>query len=256
MFVRHADETACLDDRTLEPALRACRADALWVGPGARGRVRRGRGALRAARDRVRRTRSGRAAAAGRGGRAPSEDSRRAPSGRVRHRRRPGRVWALGVCDCSCRPMRRDAARGVIEHRLCGRSGASELMDAARRLALRCRLLRRRHGRVRLRARVAARLDPRAGVPGSDHAVTEAVTGLDPVKLQLLLVAAGGRSRATASGAAGHAIEVHLRAEDPTLAFAPAPGRLVHLRLPTGPGLRVDSGWPEGDTDPRRARPD
>ncbi len=39
-------------------------------------------------------------------------------------------------------------------------------------------------------------------------------------------------------------------AEDPALGFLPAPGRLVHLRLPTGPGLRVDTGVAEGDSIP------
>ena len=79
--------------------------------------------------------------------------------------------------------------------------------------------------------------------------MTEAVTGLDLVKLQLH-VAAGGRLEGDPPQPSGHAIEARLNAEDPALGFAPAPGRLVLLRLPTGPGLRVDTGVAEGDVIP------
>ena len=53
----------------------------------------------------------------------------------------------------------------------------------------------------------------------------------------------------------GHTIEARLRAEDPALGFVPAPGRLAHLRLPTGPGLRVDTGVIEGDGIPAEFDP-
>ena len=79
--------------------------------------------------------------------------------------------------------------------------------------------------------------------------MSEAVTGLDLVKLQLH-IAAGGRLEGDPPTPIGHAIEARLCAEDPALAFAPAPGHLVHLRLPTGPGLRVDTGVVEGDPIP------
>ncbi|MGH2982979.1 MAG: carboxyl transferase domain-containing protein [Solirubrobacterales bacterium] len=82
-----------------------------------------------------------------------------------------------------------------------------------------------------------------------EHPVTEAVTGLDLVKLQLH-IAAGGRLEGEPPGRAGHAIEARLNAEDPTLGFAPTPGRVELLRLPTGPGLRVDTGIAEGDEIP------
>src|SRR6266545_4277161 len=79
-----------------------------------------------------------------------------------------------------------------------------------------------------------------------EHPVTEQTTGLDLVKLQLY-VARGGRLDGQAPAARGHAIEARLCAEDPENGFAPAPGRLAVLAMPTGPGIRVDTGVREGD---------
>jgi acetyl/propionyl-CoA carboxylase alpha subunit/acetyl-CoA carboxylase carboxyltransferase component len=82
-----------------------------------------------------------------------------------------------------------------------------------------------------------------------EHPVTEATTGVDLVKLQLH-VARGGRLTGEPPRVSGHAIEARLCAEDPENGFAPAPGRLVRLRLPAGTGIRVDAGVREGDRIP------
>ncbi|MGK5114063.1 MULTISPECIES: carboxyl transferase domain-containing protein [unclassified Geodermatophilus] len=82
-----------------------------------------------------------------------------------------------------------------------------------------------------------------------EHPVTEEVTGLDIVKLQLH-VAAGGRLEGEPPQENGHAIEVRLNAEDAEAGFAPAPGRVELMRLPTGPGIRVDTGIGVGDVIP------
>ncbi len=81
-----------------------------------------------------------------------------------------------------------------------------------------------------------------------EHAVTEAVTGLDLVEWQLR-VAAGERlpgDRDTLV-ARGHAIEARLYAEDPTRGFLPQTGMLHRLRLPSPDWARTDTGVREGD---------
>jgi acetyl/propionyl-CoA carboxylase alpha subunit/acetyl-CoA carboxylase carboxyltransferase component len=82
-----------------------------------------------------------------------------------------------------------------------------------------------------------------------EHGVSEVTTGLDLVKLQVH-VARGGRLPGEPPGAAGHAVEVRLCAENAESGFAPAPGTVARLKLPGGPGLRVDAGVAEGDLVP------
>ena len=79
-----------------------------------------------------------------------------------------------------------------------------------------------------------------------EHPVTEATTGLDLVKLQMRL-AAGERLKGDPPPVVGHAIEARLNAEDSDRDFAPAPGEIELLRFPGGPGLRIDTGFEEGD---------
>ena len=82
-----------------------------------------------------------------------------------------------------------------------------------------------------------------------EHPVTEAVTGLDLVKLQLH-VAGGGTLEGEPPAPVGHAIEARLNAEDPAMGFAPTPGRVQVLDLASGPGVRVDRGIAAGDVIP------
>jgi acetyl/propionyl-CoA carboxylase alpha subunit len=80
-----------------------------------------------------------------------------------------------------------------------------------------------------------------------EHAVTELVTGLDLVRLQLEVAA--GRALPLAQEqleSRGHAIECRLYAEDPDNDDLPSPGRVLHVSEPEGPGIRVDSGLDVG----------
>jgi acetyl-CoA carboxylase biotin carboxylase subunit len=84
-----------------------------------------------------------------------------------------------------------------------------------------------------------------------EHPVTEMVTGLDIVKLQIR-VAEGAPLPVRQHDVVqrGHAIECRVYAEDPDTGFLPSPGRIVALRAPGGPGVRDDSGVYEGWTVP------
>jgi len=84
-----------------------------------------------------------------------------------------------------------------------------------------------------------------------EHPVTEMVTGVDLVKLQIR-VARGEPLpfRQEDLGQRGHAIECRVYAEDPDTGFLPSPGRIAGLRVPGGPGVRDDSGVLEGGEVP------
>ncbi|HEX8764637.1 MAG TPA: biotin carboxylase N-terminal domain-containing protein, partial [Candidatus Acidoferrum sp.] len=84
-----------------------------------------------------------------------------------------------------------------------------------------------------------------------EHPVTEQVTGLDLVKLQIA-IAAGHRLPFAWETITprGHAMEVRLYAEDPENNFFPSPGKILSRHTPSGPGIRIDEGVYEGWTVP------
>jgi acetyl-CoA carboxylase biotin carboxylase subunit len=75
-----------------------------------------------------------------------------------------------------------------------------------------------------------------------EHPVTESVTGIDLIKQQIRIAA--GEKLAFSQDQihrTGHAIECRINAEDPERNFSPCPGLIQELRLPGGPGVRIDS---------------
>ncbi len=84
-----------------------------------------------------------------------------------------------------------------------------------------------------------------------EHPITEAVTGIDLVKQQILI--ADGEKLPFAQEditIRGHAIECRINAENPALNFRPSPGQITALHIPGGPGIRVDSSAYQGYTIP------
>jgi acetyl-CoA carboxylase, biotin carboxylase subunit len=79
-----------------------------------------------------------------------------------------------------------------------------------------------------------------------EHPVTELVTGLDLVRMQLEVAQGERILPQEAVQRRGHAIEARVYAEDPARKFLPSPGKITHLRVPGGPGIRDDSGVYEG----------
>ncbi|MDQ1479720.1 MAG: acetyl-CoA/propionyl-CoA carboxylase, biotin carboxylase, biotin carboxyl carrier protein [Actinomycetota bacterium] len=81
-----------------------------------------------------------------------------------------------------------------------------------------------------------------------EHCVTEEITGLDLVAEQLR-VASGEPLSFTQESVEhhGHSIECRINAEDPSRNFMPSPGTITRLRVPSGPGVRWDGGYTEGD---------
>lgn len=80
-----------------------------------------------------------------------------------------------------------------------------------------------------------------------EHPVTECVTGFDIVKEQIR-IASGEKLSSSQKNIVfrGAAIECRIYAEDPEYNFVPSPGKITGLRVPSGPGIRDDSGIYEG----------
>jgi len=79
-----------------------------------------------------------------------------------------------------------------------------------------------------------------------EHPVSEEVTGFDLVREQFR-IADGGTIDYPDPEVRGHSIEFRINGEDPGRGFLPAPGSLTTFNLPSGPGVRVDTGFRTGD---------
>ncbi len=82
-----------------------------------------------------------------------------------------------------------------------------------------------------------------------EHPVSEEVTGIDLVR-EMFRVAAGEELGYDDPAIEGHSIEFRINAEDAGSNFMPAPGTLTRWHQPSGPGVRVDGGYDQGETVP------
>ena len=80
-----------------------------------------------------------------------------------------------------------------------------------------------------------------------EHPVSEEVTGIDLVREQFR-IAMGESLGFDDPVIRGHSLEFRINGEDPGRSFLPAPGRITQWEIPTGPGVRVDAGFRNGDT--------
>ena len=80
-----------------------------------------------------------------------------------------------------------------------------------------------------------------------EHPVSEEVTGIDLVRQQFR-IAMGEDLGFDDPEIRAHSFEFRINGEDPGRSFLPAPGRISQWRIPTGPGVRVDAGFRNGDT--------
>ncbi len=82
-----------------------------------------------------------------------------------------------------------------------------------------------------------------------EHCVSEEVTGLDLVR-EMFRIAAGEELGYGDPEISGHSIEFRINAEDAGSNFMPAPGTLTRWHAPSGPGVRLDGGYDQGETVP------
>ena len=80
-----------------------------------------------------------------------------------------------------------------------------------------------------------------------EHPVSEEVTGIDLVRQQFR-IAMGEDLGFDDPEIRAHSFEFRINGEDPGRSFLPAPGRMTQWQIPTGPGVRVDAGFKNGDT--------
>ena len=83
-----------------------------------------------------------------------------------------------------------------------------------------------------------------------EHPVTEEVTGIDLVR-EMFRIADGEELGYGDPEIRGHSIEFRINAEDAGRGFLPAPGTISAMEIPTGPGVRLDSGYVAGQTVPQ-----
>ena len=82
-----------------------------------------------------------------------------------------------------------------------------------------------------------------------EHCVSEEVTGIDLVR-EMFRIASGEELGYDDPEVRGHSIEFRINAEDGGKGFLPAPGTLTKWAPPSGPGVRLDGGYEEGETIP------
>ncbi|MGC5013654.1 acetyl/propionyl/methylcrotonyl-CoA carboxylase subunit alpha [Streptosporangium sp. DT93] len=83
-----------------------------------------------------------------------------------------------------------------------------------------------------------------------EHPVTEEVSGIDLVR-EMFRIADGEELGYDDPAPRGHSIEFRINAEDAGRGFLPAPGTITRLSVPSGPGVRLDSGYEAGMTVPQ-----
>lgn len=82
-----------------------------------------------------------------------------------------------------------------------------------------------------------------------EHPVSEEVTGIDLVR-EMFRIANGEELGYDDPVVSGHSIEFRINAEDGGRGFLPAPGTLTRWHAPSGPGVRLDGGYDQGETVP------